>query len=150
MSLIPQVFSRRARERSRRTALQALYEAGMTGKSVAEILNRYADDAALKKADREYFRLLVKGTCEQRAEIEAIIQPLLERPLKEVDPVEQAILFIGVYELLHQPDMPVRAVINEAIELAKMFGAEESHKYINGVLDKAAHSVRSDEFARDK
>lgn len=146
MNIIPQPFSRRARERARRTALQALYEASMSGKSVAEILNRYVDDATLKKADKAYFRKLVKGACEQRQQLNEQITPLLDRPLKELGPVELAVLQIGVYELLNEPDMPSRAVINEGVELAKMFGAQESHKYINSILDKAARTIRKSEF----
>ncbi|MCS3902307.1 N utilization substance protein B [Methylohalomonas lacus] len=146
MSLIPAPFSRRARERARRTALQALYEVRLSAKSVAEILNRYVDDPALKRADKNYFRTLVKGACEQHSELDEQIEPLLDRPLKEIDPVEQAILHIAVYELLYETDMPPRAIINEAVELAKMFGAEESHKYINSVLDKAARRIRFEQF----
>lgn len=146
MSIIPQPFSRRARERARRTALQALYEASMSEKSVAEILNRYVDDAALKKADKTYFRKLVKGACEQRQELNEHITPLLDRPLKELGPVELAVLQIGVFELMYEPDMPPRAIINEGVELAKMFGPEESHKYINSVLDRAARRIRPEQF----
>lgn len=146
MSLVPLPFSRRARERARRTAMQALYEARMSSKSVAEILNGYADHNELRKADKAYFRKLVQGACEQADELDRYIEPLLDRPLIEVDPVERAVLQIGVYELLYEPDMPARAVINEGLELAKMFGAEESHKYVNSVLDKAARQIREREF----
>lgn len=146
MSILPLPFSRRARERARRTALQALYEVCMSEKSVAEILNRYADDPALKRADKDYFRKLVSGACDQRQELDEHIAPLLDRPIKELDPVEQAILHIGIFELLYEPDMPSRAVINESVELAKMFGATESHKYINSILDKAARRIRVAEF----
>ncbi len=148
MNLIPQPFSRRARERARRTALQALYEVRMSDKSIAEILNSYVDSDSLKRADRPYFRKLVKGACEQRQELNEQIAPLLDRPLKELDPVEHAVLHIGIYEMLYEPDMPSRAIINEAVELAKMFGAEESHKYINSVLDKAARRIREADFGR--
>lgn len=146
MSLIPIPFSRRARERARRTALQALYEVRMSDKSVAEILNRYVDDPSLKRADKNYFRKLVKGACERREELDEQLRPLLDRPLKEVDPVEQAVLHIAIFELLDEPDMPARAIINEAVELAKMFGAEESHKYINSIMDRAARTIRGREF----
>lgn len=146
MSILPQPFSRRARERARRTALQALYEVCLSEKSLAEILNRYVDDPALKKADKEYFRKLVSGACERRQELNEQLAPLLDRPLKELDPVEQAILHIGLYELMYEPEIPLRAVINESIELAKMFGASESHKYVNSILDKAARRIRSAEF----
>lgn len=148
MSLLPQPFSRRARERARRTVLQALYEVRMTGKTPAEILNAYASAEPLKKADQEYFRQLVQGIMREQASLDAMLQPMLDRALKDLDPVEHAVLSIGLYELLHQPDMPSRAVINEAVELAKMFGAEESHKYINGILDKASRRIRSEEFNR--
>lgn len=146
MSFLPQPFSRRARVRARRTALQALYEARMSEKSVAEILNRYADDPSLKRADLDYFQKLVKGICEQGQELDRRIASLLDRPLQDIDPIEHVVLHIGAYELLHEPDMPSRAVINEAVELAKMFGAEESYKYVNSVLDKAARHIRAAEF----
>lgn len=146
MSLISRPFSRRARERARRTAMQALYEVFLSNKTVAEILNRYVDDDSLKRADRDYFRKLVKGACEQRQQLDESIAPLLDRPLKELDPVELSILHIGVYELIYEPEMPSRAVINEAVELAKMFGATESHKYINGIMDRAARQLRPEQF----
>jgi len=146
MSILPQPFSRRARERARRTALQALYEVCMSEKTVAEILNRYADDPALKRADKKYFRKLIEGTCKHWQELDEQIAPLLDRPLRELDPIEAAILHIGLFELIYEPDMPSRVVINEAVEIAKMFGATESHKYINSILDKAARHIRKAEF----
>lgn len=146
MSILPRPFSRRARERARRTALQALYEVCLSEKTVAEILNRYADEPALKRADMDYFRKLVSGVCDQHRTLDEQIAPLLDRPLRELDPVEQAILHIGIFELMHEPDMPSRAVINESVELAKMFGASESHKYINSILDRAARQIRTTEF----
>lgn len=146
MSLLSRPFSRRARERARRTAMQALYEVFLSNKSVAEILNRYVDDDALKRADRDYFRKLVKGACEQRQQLDESITPLLDRPLKELDPVELSILHIGIYELIYEPEMPSRAIINEAVELAKMFGATDSHKYINGIMDRAARQIRARQF----
>lgn len=126
--------------------MQALYEVCLSDKTVAEILNRYVDDPSLKRADRDYFRKLVKGACEQRRQLDENIEPLLDRPLKELDPVELSILHIGVYELVYEPDMPPRAIINEAVELAKMFGATESHKYINGIMDRAARQLRAAQF----
>jgi transcription antitermination protein NusB len=149
MSIIPPAFSRRARERARRTALQALYEIGMTKKSAAEIISAYARDNSLKRADRQYFHLLLEGVCKHQEELDSSLQPFLDRPLKEIDPVEHAALSIGLYELLYQPDIPSRAVINEAVELTKMFGAEASHKYINNILDQAAHQIRASEFTKE-
>jgi len=73
--------------------------------------------------------------------------PFLDRPVNELDPVERAVLHIGVYELLHHPELPWRVIVNESVELAKMFGAEQSHKFINGVLDKIARKVRITEIS---
>ena len=81
------------------------------------------------------------------AEIDAALEPFLDRPLAQVDPVERAILRLGGYELIQHPDLAYRIVINEAVELAKVFGAEQGHRYVNGVLDKLARAVRSAEFA---
>jgi N utilization substance protein B len=75
--------------------------------------------------------------------------PYIDRPLTELNPVELAIMRIGVYELLHRHDIPYRVIINEALELAKKFGAEEGHKYVNGILDKVARDARVDEIAKE-
>ena len=81
-------------------------------------------------------------------ELDQVLEPILDRPLKEIGPVENAIMHLGMYELIYHPELPWRIVLNESIELAKMFGAEQSHKYINGVLDKAAHQIRAQEISR--
>jgi N utilization substance protein B len=83
----------------------------------------------------------------RQVEIDEQLSPLLDRKCQELDPVENAILHLGAYELLHQADIPCKVVINESVELAKMFGAEESHKYINGILDRLAHLCRQGELS---
>ena len=139
----PQAFSRRARVRSRRNAVQALYQWDMTQAPIAQIIAEFENDRAeLQNADRQYFRDIVTGVSGCRTELEHELVQHLDRPVAQLDPVERAVLFLGMYELKFRPDLPWRVVVNEAIELAKMFGAEQSHKYINGVLDAAARRLR--------
>lgn len=141
-------FSRYARSRARRSIIQAYYQWQITRQNVKDILNEFeADRAELKKADTEYFKRVFKGMAAESGLLDDYIGPLLDRPVKELDPVERAILHLGCYELLYCPEIPWRSIINEAVELAKMFGAEQSHKYINGVLDKLAQQIRSVEIS---
>ena len=136
-------FSIHARVRSRRSVVQAYYQWLITQQPVIEIVSEFKiDRKELKKADVEYFEKLLCGMISSRKEIDKELQPLLDRPDSELDPVENAILHLGAYELLYQPSVPFKVVINEAVDLAKLFGAEQSHKYINGVLDKLAHQYR--------
>jgi N utilization substance protein B len=104
-------------------------------------------DEDLNKADPDFFRELVHQVPARLADIDAALQPFLDRPLAQVDPVERAILRIGGYELLQHPELACRIMINEAVELAKLFGAEQGHRYVNGVLDRLARSMRVAEFA---
>ena len=137
-----------ARVRARRSVVQALYQWSMSGNSMREIIREFElDRSELNKADVDYFRDILRGIDKLHEELEASLEPLLDRPLAELDPVERAILFLGVYELQHNLEIPYRVVVNEAIELAKMFGAEQSHKYVNGILDKAARQLRKVELA---
>ena len=113
-----------------------------------EIIREFElDRSELNKADVDYFRDILRGIDKRHEELEASLEPLLDRPLAELDPVERAILYLGVYELQHNLEIPYRVVVNEAIELAKMFRAEQSHKYVNGILDKAARQLRKVELA---
>lgn len=132
---------------SRRCAAQALYEWQLTGGEPARIAAEFLAHQDLGKADPEYFRELVREVPLHVTEIDTALAPFLDRPLTQVDPVECAILRIGGYELIHRPDINHRVAINEAVELAKMFGAEQGHRFVNGVLDKLARAVRPDEFA---
>ena len=143
-------FSRHARIRARRSAVQALYQWHMTKEPMSLIVKEFEVDRAaeLKKADKSYFKEILAETTRHAADIEASLVPYLDRKLQEIDPVERAILCLGIYELKFRPELPWRVVLNESIELARMFGAEASHKYVNGVLDRAARQIRDVETAR--
>ncbi len=127
--------------------MQALYQWQLTGQDPATIASQFLADLDLPKADPEYFQELLQRTPALAPEIDAALQPLLDRPLEQVDPVERAILRIGGYELMQRPEIAYRIIINEAVELAKLFGAEQGHRFVNGVLDKLAHVVRQAECA---
>ena len=132
---------------AREYAMQALYQWQMTGKSISEINSEFENNQnELKRVDIEYFKGLLKGITGCCEEIDNKLADILDRPLKDLDPIERAVLNIGYYELVYHPELPLRVVINESIELAKMFGADQSYKYINGVLDKLAHLLRSEEI----
>lgn len=129
------------RSRARRRALQALYQWQMAGQDLADIDRQFAEEMDMKEVDLELFRELLYGVPKQCDALDARVQPYLDRPLNQLDPVERAILRLGAYELAERLDVPVRVVINEHVELAKLFGAEQSHKYVNGVLDKVARAL---------
>ncbi|MBI4006725.1 MAG: transcription antitermination factor NusB [Gammaproteobacteria bacterium] len=140
-------FSKNARIRARRSAVQALYQWQMTQIPILDVIAEFENERTeLKKADVKYFRDLLQGMAQQTTVLDNQLGPLLDRPVKELDPVERAVLHIGLYELLYRPELPWRVVINESVELAKMFGAEQSYKFINGVLDKAARIIRPEEI----
>ena len=141
-------FSKHARIRARRSAVQALYQWHMTQIPMTEVIAEFeSEQARLIKADVDYFRELLQGTAKRADELDEQLVPLLDRKPNELDPVERAVLHIGLYELLTHEELPWRVVINESVELAKLFGAEQSHKFINGVLDKAAHQIRDTEIS---
>ncbi len=133
------------RSRARRFALQALYQWQMTGQDVGEVEGQFMQDESLAKVDVELFVALLRGVPSHLDELDQAIGPLLNRSIGQVDPVERAILRIGAFEFMQHPDIPYRVVINEAVELAKLYGADQGHRYINGVLDKLAQGLRADE-----
>ncbi|MCB1803326.1 MAG: transcription antitermination factor NusB [Gammaproteobacteria bacterium] len=132
----------RQRSRSRSLAIQALYQWQMAGQDIGSIINHFMIEQDAKKFDTDYFAELVRAVPTRLAELDAALQSCVDRSLDSVDPVERAILRLGAYELIEHPEIPYRVVINEAVELAKTFGAEKGHRYVNGVLDKAAHALR--------
>ena len=135
-----------ARSRARRYAMQALYQWQVGRQDIDDIERQFKADYDMSNVDVEYLHELLQAT--RRAEaLEALSAPLLDRPVRELDPVERAILLIGTYELNDRPDVPYRVVINEAVRLAKTFGALEGYKYVNGVLDKLAGRLRPREKA---
>lgn len=132
----------RARARARKLALQGLYQWQLTGASAREICAELLASQNVKDLDMEYFEALLKGVVGESAALEDMFMPHLDRPVAQLDPVERGILLLSTYELKDRLDVPYRVVLNEAVELAKGFGAEESHKYINAVLDKTAGELR--------
>lgn len=134
-----------ARRLARELAVQALYSWQMSGNDIAKVELDLATSNDLTKIDMEFFQAIFRSVVKQLGDLDAAIKPYLGRLPEEIDPIEKAILRIATYELVDRIDVPYRVVINEAIELAKSFGAEESHKFINGVLDKAVRKLRQHE-----
>jgi N utilization substance protein B len=130
------------RVKARRAALQALYQWLVAGQDLRSIEQQFLAEQDMRGVDLEYFHTLLFGVAAQVGELEARFLPFLDRPPEELDPVERTILRIGAYEMAERPEVPFRVVINEAVELAKRFGAEEGHRYVNGVLDKLAPRLR--------
>jgi len=135
------------RRRSRRLTLQALYQWQLAGSQVIQIEAEFLTDNDQDKFDKVYFRELLQGITNQSEELDACIEPTLDRPLKELDPIEMALLRLGCFELKESLDVPYRVVINEAVELAKKFGGTDGHKFVNSVLDKLSLRFRSTERA---
>ncbi len=134
------------RSRARHHAVQALYQWQMAGGNLAEIEEQFLSDESVTTFDLEYFKEILHGIPQHLGALDAQLAPLLSRSIESVDPVERAILRLGAYELTHRPEIPYRVVINECVELAKVFGAEQSHRFINGVLDKLAQGARGGEI----
>ncbi len=135
-----QVRKPSARRRARECATQTMYAWDVAQNSVEQVEIAFLTDNAeeTKGADLPYFRRLFRQTVMQIEAVDNALIPALDRQLAELDPIERAVLRLATYELLFERDVPYKVVINEAIEVAKAFGAEDSHKYINGVLDKIA------------
>ena len=134
--------SRSPRRRAREFALQGLYQWQLAATPVETIEKQLGEATGFDKIDGDYFRVLLRGAIAFQAEIEAALLPHLDRPVKELSPIERGILLLSGFELKQQLEVPYRVVINEAVELAKTFGGTDGHKYVNGVLDKLAGEWR--------
>ncbi len=134
-----------SRHKARRAAVQALYQWELTGQAPNEIETHFILDHDLNGVDVDYFHHLVREIPLHRHELDDHLLPHLDREVSEVDPVELACLRIGAYEFEFHPEIPYRVVLNEAVELAKTFGAEHGHKYVNAILDKVAQALRPQE-----
>jgi N utilization substance protein B len=130
------------RVRARRCAVQALYQWQVAGQDPQDILREFVAERELVKVDLDYFAALIRGIPDHVDELVEDLRPALDRDWQQVGPVERSVLLVGAYELRYCPHIPWRVVVNEAIELCKMFGAEEAHKYVNGVLDRIARKLR--------
>lgn len=135
------------RRKARHYAMQALYQWHMADAPLNVIEAEFRSDYDFDHVDLEYFQALLHGVPGCVDELEAVFEPLLDRSIKDLDPIERTLLRMGTFELRERIDVPYKVVINEAVALAKKFGASESHKYINGVLDKAARQLRQAETA---
>lgn len=134
-----------ARTRARELLLQALYQQQIAGHDADELLHQFREQTAYQRVDHQFFDEALAAISATQPDLENALVPLLDRPLAHLDPIEKAILLIGVFELLTRHDVPYRVVINEGVNLARRFGALDGHKYINACLDKAAQNLRSDE-----
>jgi transcription antitermination protein NusB len=131
---------------ARKAVVQALYQWQMTGQSLTSIELQFEEDGRFKGIQKSYFKELFHGIPENLDAIDAALSEFVDRPVDVIDPVERAILRLGAYELMHRPEMPYKVVINESINLAKDFGADGSHRYVNGILDKVAQEKRKVEI----
>ncbi|XDJ36234.1 MAG: transcription antitermination factor NusB [Burkholderia sp.] len=136
-----------ARRQSRELATQGLYQWLLSNASTSEIEAQLRSAQGYEKADRELLETIVYGVVREHADLAEILAPNLDRPIKQLSPVERAVLLIATFELKHQIETPYRVVINEAIELTKTFGGSDGHKYVNGVLDKLAIKLRPEKAA---
>jgi transcription antitermination protein NusB len=140
----------RSRSKARRFAMQALYQWHMTGQDVEDIISQYRSEDDFGKIDIAYFEEILRRVTLRVDEIDTRLQTVLDRPVREVDPVEAAILRMSTYELLAHPDVPFRVVINEAVDLAKVYGAANGYKYVNGILDRLTGELRPAEITQKK
>lgn len=134
------------RRLSRELALQGIYQWRQAQGEVRDIIAQLSETKIFTRADKTYFEDLLSGALQHAVELQTLVQPCLDRQLNELSPVEYAILLLGTYELEHHPEIPYRAIINEAIELAKSYGGTDGHRYVNGVLDKLAAVLRPAEI----
>ena len=133
---------RSRRRRSRELALQVLYQWLLSDNGADVLCCQAAEQKDYTLADTQYFELLTRGVIGHAAELNAALQPFLDRPVQQLSPIEHAALLLAAYELMHVPEVPYRVAINEAVELTRIYGGTDGHKYVNGVLDKLAAQVR--------
>lgn len=139
---------KKSRRKAREFVLKALYQWQLSGNAVSDIVRHLREEEGFDAVDEDYFRMLLEGVAREAGALDERLQPHLDRPAKNLSPIEHAILRMGAYEALHCPDVPYRVIINEAVELAKAYGGTDGHKYVNGVLDKLVGEVRGGEIER--
>jgi N utilization substance protein B len=145
MSHGPQGIDMAARSRARRRALQALYAWQISGSHMKAVIEQFRHEQDMEVADLEYFEDLLHGVERHVEELDAALEPYVDREVAQIDPIERAALRLAAYELKYRLDVPYRVILNEAIEVTKRFGAEHGHSYVNGVLDKLAGELRAAE-----
>ncbi len=134
-----------SRRRAREGLVQALYQWILTGHEVQSIQGQIVAQPHFARADQDFFSKVLPGVITQNEALDAMLVPFLDRAPQMLSPIEHAILWIATFELVHCPETPFRVVINEAVELAKVFGGTDGHKYVNGVLDRVAAQQRPGE-----
>ena len=132
-----------AKTKARKCAVQALYQWQLSGESLSRIEMDFLQEDRLKGAQKNYFSEIIHGVPKQLKVIDVALAEFVDRPVEKIDPVERAILRIGVYELINRLDTPHKVIINEGVNLAKCFGAEGSYKYVNSILDKVSQKKRA-------
>jgi transcription antitermination protein NusB len=142
------VSSHRARSLARRLALQALYQLQINPRSWQDTHQQFAEDAEAERVDRDYFRALIAAIAPRREELDVKLAAFSEIPPPELDPIEHAVLWLGLHELTSCPELPYRVALAEAVQLAKQFGATDGHKFVNAVLDRAAQELRPHEYGQ--
>lgn len=130
------------RHGSRRLLVQALYQRQLAGHTAGELGAQFAADPGFSKVDGAYFRALLEEIVRDGDALDELITREADRPVAQLDPVERGILWLGIAELRSHPDVPVKVIINEAVQLAREFGAQDSHRYINALLDQLAPALR--------
>ena len=140
------VSRNQTRRFARQRALQALYQWDCGDVDASDVLNQFKEHQDLNNVDLEHFQLLFRGVALSVDEVDVLLEPALDRPVADLDPIERSVLRMAACELRDSLETPARVVINEAVELTKRFGADQGHKYVNGVIDKVAVSVRAVEM----
>jgi N utilization substance protein B len=140
--------SHRARSLARRLALQALYQIQINPLPWQDVQRQFAADPEAERVDRDYFRELIEGVAPNREALDSRLSGLCEIPPQELDPIEHAVLWLGLHELQSCPELPYRVALAEAVQLTKQFGATDGHKFVNAVLDRAARESRPHEYGR--
>lgn len=135
------------KSRARHYAVQAIYQWQMTGQDIRDVQEQFLTEQDQGGFDSSYFIALLQGVSGKLGALDQQLKPCLDRSIESVDPVERAILRLGAFELIFRMELPYRVIINEAVELAKVFGAEQGHRYVNGVLDKLAKQSRNAEMS---
>lgn len=139
-----------ARRKARRLAMQALYQWHLSSSPVNQIEAEFITDHDMAKVDQEYFSEVLRGVPSTLTELDSYIESVTDRSVREMTPVELSILRMGAYELVHRIDVPFKVIINEGVELSKLFGASEGHRYVNGVLDKLSQRLRATEVTASR
>jgi transcription antitermination protein NusB len=139
----PHFRRRRGRSGSRELAMQALYQWQVGGQSGQDVLLEFLAERLPPGIDEDFFKELVTEATTRSEALDAGLAELADRPVEQLDPVERAILLIGLYELAHRPEIPWRVVINEAVDLCRRYGSSDGHRYVNALLDRAARRHRA-------